>query len=179
MTFQARAWLASYVDGPGLALAASDHADYGDAYAPSLAYGEGPFGESLAPLFRFFGRPNPTKAKTWEILARLRAASEKEAARRIPGALAKAGAEDQRLERALLEEVDRRATGYSGPGGLDARAVRAAITVLRVFRPALLVVRPVPVPAHLLRLRCHGWPLPSSRSPACGREQAGIRSIPE
>ena len=135
------AWLASYVDGPGLMLAASDHADYGDAYAPSLAYGEGPFGETLTPLFGFFGRPNPTKPKTWEILARLRAVSAKEAERRLVGALPKASAEDVRLERALLEEVDRRATGYSGPGGLDARAVRAAITVLRVFRPTLLVVR--------------------------------------
>ena len=135
------AWLASYVDGDGLVLGASDHADYGDAFAPRLAYGEGPFGEPLKSLFAFFGRPNPTKPRTWGLLAGLRAVTAKEAEKRLPGALASTSAEDVRLERALLEEVDRRASGYSGAGGLDARALRAATTVLRVFRPTLLVDR--------------------------------------
>src|SRR5439155_11522569 len=54
------AWLASYVGGDGLAIGASDHADYGDSFAPALAEGEGPFGETLRPLFGSFGRPNAT-----------------------------------------------------------------------------------------------------------------------
>jgi hypothetical protein len=122
------AWYASYADGEALALAASAHAEYGAAWAPRLAHGEGPFGEPMKSLFALFGRPNPTKPRTWEILASLRSGP------------AGAAAEDARLERALLEEVDRRAAA-SGAAGLDARAVRAAITALRVFRPRLVVVR--------------------------------------
>jgi hypothetical protein len=50
-------------------------------------------------------------------------------------------AESLRVERALLEEVDRRATEFSGPAGLDVRAMRAGLGVLRLFRPTLLVIR--------------------------------------
>jgi len=142
-------WLASFADGEALDLAASDHAEFGAPYAASVAVGDGPFGEPMKAMLSRFGRPNPTSARSWELLEGLRAATAKEASRRLgagsgahgTGATGVTDAETSRLERALLEEVDRRSRGFSGPAGLDARAVRAAITVLRVFRPRLLVVR--------------------------------------
>ncbi|MFO0934037.1 MAG: hypothetical protein U1E39_15220 [Planctomycetota bacterium] len=133
-------WFASYADGEALDLAASGHADFGAAAAPSVAVGDGPFGEPMKGLFARFGRPNPTPARALALLDAMRDATA--AARRgAPAVPAAAAAEERRLERALLEEVDRRATGLSGPAGLDARALRAGLAVLKVFRPRLLVVR--------------------------------------
>lgn len=119
-------WFASYADGSGLSVAASDHADFGTGFSPALAYGEGPFGEALRPLFAMFGRPNPTSPRTWDLLARLRGPTAKEA---------------MRQERALLAEVDTGAAAITGPNALDARAIREGISVLKLFRPRLLVVR--------------------------------------
>jgi hypothetical protein len=105
-----------------------------EAAAPAVATGEGPFGEPLRPLFDLFGRPNPTPARTHDLLQALRSLA--------PGPVpvpAERARETARLEGALLEEVDRRAA-TSGPNALDARALRAARTVLRVHRPRLLVV---------------------------------------
>lgn len=136
---EGRIWFASYADGEALDLARSDHADYGEVYAPSLAVGEGPFGERLRGLFRLFGRPNLTKEKTWAFLRDLRRATAQASA--VPGVDDAGTDEGMRLERALLEEVDRRAADIGGAAALDARAMRAGITVLRLFRPALLVIR--------------------------------------
>lgn len=135
------AWFASYADGEALDLATSDAPGYGPAFGPRIAHGEGPFGEPLRGLFRLFGRPNPTTDRTWAHLATLRAATAKESLARGVGAGPGAVPETLRLERALLEEVDRRAADLGGAAPLDARAVRAGITVLRVFRPTVLVIR--------------------------------------
>lgn len=127
------AWYASYADGDALLLAASGRPEVA-AWAPSVAAGDGPFSEAMRPLFALYGRPGPTKDRAWGLLAAMRGATAKT---RGPAA----SIEDARLERALLEEVDRRAVGLSGPAALDARAMRAGTAVLRVFRPRLLVVR--------------------------------------
>jgi hypothetical protein len=106
----------------------------GDEHAPAVATGEGPFGEPLRPLFDLFGRPTATSPRAFDLLGGLRALSPGP----VPPSPAQAR-ESARLEAALLEEVDRRAP-VSGPNALDARALRAARTVLRVHRPRLLVV---------------------------------------
>ncbi len=135
------AWFASFADGEALDLATSDHADHGPAFGPRLTYGDGPFGEPLRGLFRLFGRPNPTTERTWSHLESLRTVTARTSLARGIGAGPAALPEALRLERALLEEVDRRAADLGGAAPLDARAVRAGITVLRVFRPVLLVIR--------------------------------------
>jgi len=135
-------WYASFADGEALDLATSAHPAYGAAFAPSLAVGDGPFGEPLRGLFKLFGRPNPTSARTWALLDAMRDATAKASPPRgAAGTPPAAVAEERRLERALLEEVDRRSRDLAGAAGLDARALRAGLTVLRVFRPRLLVVR--------------------------------------
>lgn len=134
-------WYASYADGEALELAASDHADFGAAFAPSVAAGEGPFGDRLRTLFRLFGRPNPTSERTWGLLAGLRSVTAKEGEHRLATTSPVSPEESMRIERVLLEEVDRRSQDYAGPAGLDARAMRAAGNVLRLFRPRLVVVR--------------------------------------
>ncbi len=134
-------WYASYADGEALDLATSDHPEFGPAFGPRLAHGDGPFGEPLRGLFRLFGRPNPTTERTWAHLGTLRRATAAEALARGLGGGPAALPEALRLERALLEEVDRRAADLGGSAPLDARAVRAGITVLRLFRPTLLVIR--------------------------------------
>lgn len=132
-------WFSSYADGEALDLACSDAKDLGAPFAPSVAVGAGPFGERLKGLFGLFGRPNPTKARTWTLLRDLRRSTA--AAAKVEGADDAGTDEGLRLERALLDEVDRRAADVGGAAPLDARAVRAGITVLRLFRPRLLVIR--------------------------------------
>jgi hypothetical protein len=134
-----QAWFVSFSDGDD-ALAHSGHADFGEAEAPATALGEGPFARSLRPLLDLFGRPAPTSARRATILEGLRAATARAAAPRVPAPSAAESAEAARVESALLEEVDRRATA-TGPNALDARAARAALAVLRLHRPRLLVLR--------------------------------------
>jgi hypothetical protein len=134
-----QAWFVSFSDEDD-ATARSEHADYGEAQAPMEALGEGPFDESLRTVLRVFGRPSPAKPRATELLVGLRAATARASAGRLPGRSAAEVSESERVELALLDDVDRRAVA-TGPNAKDARALAAALAVLRVHRPRLLVVR--------------------------------------
>lgn len=135
------AWFSSFADGAATALGCSDHPEFGARCAPRLAGGAGPFDAALAPLFRRFGRPGGTSEAASALLDAMRDAGERAPSARGLGPTTSTSAEGRRVGRALLEEVDRRAVTLTGAASLDARALRGALTVLRLFRPRLVVVR--------------------------------------
>jgi hypothetical protein len=135
-------WYVTYADGDERAAAFQQAAERPGNAAPAVASGEGPFGEALRALFRRFGRPNPTSERRWGLLASMRSATAAAGASRgETGASGPAAAEALRVERALLEEVDRRAAGLAKSDALDARALRVTLSLLRLVSPRFVVVR--------------------------------------
>lgn len=135
-------WFVSTPGGASLAPATSRAPTQpGRAPPGRFAYGAGAFGEPLAPFLEALGRPVPLEGRAFGLLEGLRAVHRAEAALRLPPDVRLGMASFERVERALLDELDRRALFVRGPNAEDLRALRMASTLLRVHRPHLLVVR--------------------------------------
>jgi hypothetical protein len=139
-------WYVSYEGEDQLHLAASADPAYGVASAPSVASGMGAFAGPLAAFLEQGGRPDPVDPEAWALLQRLRTMSR--AARRtwLPQDLDAGTPRAERVERALLQELDRKhhpdlLTQTHPLNPRDEQAFRAALTVLAVHRPVLTVVR--------------------------------------
>jgi len=136
-----KVWYVSFEGGDQLHLAYSSHASYGAVVRPGEAYGEGVFAQPLASFLEVFGRPLPMEAEAWPPLRRLRLLSRQAASIWLPKTVEAGLPRSERVERALLRELDRKALLLPGPNPRDEQAVRAALTVLEIHRPVLLVVR--------------------------------------
>ncbi|MHC5010517.1 MAG: hypothetical protein ACYTG6_06125 [Planctomycetota bacterium] len=134
-------WFVSHEGGDALRLAHSLDPAFGVSAAPSVAHGDGAFGEPLHPVLASFGRPLPTEEEAWRVLRGLRVRSRQAVGPWLPKEVDAATPEAERLERAVLRELDRRAALVRGPNPRDQRALRSAMTVLDVHRPVLTVVR--------------------------------------
>jgi hypothetical protein len=77
----------------------------------------------------------------WPLLRRLRDANRRAAGPFLPEPIAQGLAESERVERAVLEELDRKAAFVKAAQPADERSLRAALTLLAVHRPRLLVLR--------------------------------------
>ncbi len=135
-------WFLSYdLDSDAGALAVSTHPEYGPSLAPASAPPGGPFAGPLQVLLERMGRPLPMPEAAWEPLRAMRATSRAAASVWIPRELDSRPADDERVERALLRELDRRALLVEGPNARDEAVWRAARTVLDVHTPQVLVLR--------------------------------------
>lgn len=133
-------WFVSFEGGDRLHLAHSSHAQYGAVRAPATTYGAGPFAQPLARFLESLGRPLPQDDAAWEKVRRLRALSREAVAAWLPRSVDAGLPRAERVERALLQELDRKALLNRGPNPRDEQAIRAALTVLAVHRPTLTVV---------------------------------------
>lgn len=137
-----KVWYVSFEGEDQLRLAHSTHPAFGAGVAPAVATGMGAFGEPLAGFLDRMGRPDPQPEEAWRLLRGLRARSRGAVSAYLPEAGMPAGLpRSERMERALLEEINRRSLLVRGPAPRDERAWRAARTVLRVHRPVLTVIR--------------------------------------
>ncbi len=136
-----KVWFVSFEGDDQLHLAHSTHEQYGAVFAPGVAHGQGPFAQPLAGFLEVLGRPVPMEAETWAHLRRLRLLSRRAASAYLPPEVGAGLAGAERVERALLRELDRKALLNRGPNPRDEQATRAALTVLEVHRPILTVVR--------------------------------------
>jgi len=136
-----KVWFVSFEGEDQLHLACSEHAQFGAVFAPGLAHGQGPFAQPLAGFLESLGRPVPMEPETWAHLRRLRLLSRSARAAYLPEAVDAGLPPAERVERALLRELDRKALLNQGPNPRDELATRAALTVLEVHRPVLTVVR--------------------------------------
>lgn len=135
------AWLVDASAGEEPGLEASSHPGYGPTLAACTAGGAGSFGTPLAPFLEQVGRPLPVEEPVWPLLRRLREVNRQAAGPFLPPELAAGLAESERIERAVLAEIDRKAAFIKAASVADEQATRAALTVLGVHRPRLLVLR--------------------------------------
>lgn len=135
------AWLVDASAGEEPGLEASSHPAFGRTLAASTAPGDGSFGAPLAAFLEQSGRPLPVDEQVWPLLRRLREVNRQAAGPFLPSELSDSLAEGERIERAVLAELDRKAGFIKAASVSDEKATRAALTVLGVHRPRLLVLR--------------------------------------
>lgn len=120
-------------------LAYSLHEDFGAPFGANLISADGVFNAEFKELLASFGRPAAPDAREDALMAKLRASIDPEAAKRL-GTAAGDPESAARIEKLILDELTGRGPEITGPASGDARAMRTAINVLQVFRPALLGV---------------------------------------
>jgi membrane-anchored protein YejM (alkaline phosphatase superfamily) len=121
-------WL-STSGGPQQAnLAYSLDKRYGADYQASLIDSEGLFNQEFKGVLDRFGRPKD--------------GGEKEAAEteRLAKAMGEEPDEAARVEKFIMDEINKQTAKVTGPGARDAKALRLGTTILQVFRPSVLGV---------------------------------------
>lgn len=134
-------WFVCGPPGDDERLAWSEQPGYGASVGARVAAGLGAFGEPLRSFLDDVGRPLPVPDSVWPLLRRLRAQNRGTAGAFLPDDVDAGTPEAERVERAVLAELDRRSQLVRAESVEDERALRAALTVLAVERPRLLVVR--------------------------------------
>lgn len=117
------------------------HPKYGNRYGASLIAPEGLFNAEFKDILDSFGRPKVASDAEAAQVDRLSAMLD-------GGALAdKSSAKPQddraaqrNVEEFILKEITGQTTDLTGPGASDAKAVRIATNILRVFKPSLIGV---------------------------------------
>jgi len=116
-------------------VAYSHHPDYGERYGANTIDGDGIFNAEFKGILDAFGRPKPMDEQERALMERMRAAIGSGAADSLndPESFS-------RVERFLLEELQRDTRDLRGVGSSDAKALRVARNLLAVFRPRLLSI---------------------------------------
>ena len=136
-----KVWYIAFDESAAGREAHSSHPNFGTSAAPRVAFGHGPIAEPLKTFLESQGRPIPLDADAFALLSGLRKVNATAASSRLPPGIRVGLPAFDRVERAVLSELDRKASLVRGPNPADERAWRAAHTVVRIYRPKLLVVR--------------------------------------
>ncbi len=114
------------------------HKDYGEDYGANLIDGDGVFNAEFRRVLDTFGRPRVPGAAEEKALEGLRGSMK--SAPTVKGGVANDPATVQKLQKYILQEIAGQTSRITGPGAGDARAIRVAVSVLRIFRPTLMGV---------------------------------------
>ena len=134
-------WLATSGGDQQLNYAYGSDPEYGARYGASLVGGDGLFNSDWKGLTDKFGRPKTEDPKERERVDELQRALEPPVA---PPADDDSAASDEatrrRVERTVLDEIGGATATLTGTGAGDARAIRAAKSVILAYRPALVAI---------------------------------------
>lgn len=171
-------WFVSFEESAdALRLSFSTDPEYGPGAAPSGTYGQGPFAQPLGPFLERTGRPLPLSPEAFDLLRGLRAMSREAASVWLPEGVGAGTAAAERVERALLRDLDRRTLLAEGPIPRDERAHRAARAVLEIHRPTLLVLHLGEAEAAQVSFERYGEVL-AAWDRALGRLEETVRADP-
>ena len=131
-------WLSTASGAQGRLFACSDHPDYGPDYAANVLDGDGIFNAELKKVLDSLGKPQPDGEHDKEILRRMSAAMDAHSLVLPKGQTAPDPEHVQRVAGFVLDQLTGRNAQLSGPGAGDAKAIRTAADLLRVFRPKVL-----------------------------------------
>ncbi|MBI5366763.1 MAG: twin-arginine translocation signal domain-containing protein [Planctomycetes bacterium] len=134
-----KVWLSAGGGAQQLNFACSTHKNYGEAYAANIISSDGVFNAEFKDILDQFGRPTMPGDEENAALAKLRDGIDAQLAARGGGAADGNDAETtRRIERFILDEISGGTTRITGPGAGDAKTVRVAANIMRVFKPSLL-----------------------------------------
>ncbi|MCA8955699.1 MAG: DUF1501 domain-containing protein [Planctomycetes bacterium] len=130
-------WLSTANGAQGRLFAHSSHPQYGKTFAANVLDGDGIFNKEFKDVLESFGRPKADDPATRKAMDRLAAALDPEQLGAVEGTRPDP-AHIRAVERFILEELQGSNTRITGPGAGDAKAIRVAHNLLRVFKPKLL-----------------------------------------
>lgn len=114
------------------------HRKYGPTYGANLLSADGVFNAEFKDILEDFGRPKlPSEAEA-ALTAKLRGAIRAPGAPREDESAAAAATNQRNVEKFILDEISGKTVEVTGPGAADAKAIRVATNILRVFKPTLL-----------------------------------------
>ena len=124
-------WLSSSSGDQLVNFAHGTHSKYGGRYAANLLSADGVFNAEFKEILDAFGRPKIPSDQESALIEQMRGMigpqqGEGEAGNR------------RDIERFILSEITGKTTNLTGPGAQDAKAIRIATNILRVFRPKFL-----------------------------------------
>ena len=131
-------WLSTASGAQGRLFAASSHPQYGPDYAANVLDGDGIFNPELKKVLDGLGKPAPETARDRELLDRLSTAIDEDALVLAKGQTAPDPQNVQRIAGFVLDQLAGKNAQISGPGAADAKAIRTAADLLRVFKPRVL-----------------------------------------
>lgn len=132
-------WLSTTGGDQQINFAYGLHPKYGSRYGASLIAPEGLFNAEFKDILDSFGRPKAPDAKESAKIDELAAMLDGK-----PQGGKSAGADERaaqrNVEEFILKEITGKSTEITGPGASDAKALRIATNILRVFKPTLIGV---------------------------------------
>ncbi len=134
-------WLSTTAGAQTINFSHGTHPDYGAAYGANLIGTDGLFNAEFRDLISSFGQvsvPTDEEAKRVEKLAKSLDPAWTSGAK--GGGMANDPAASLRIQRYILEELRGDTSAITGPGAGDAKAIRVARNLLRLFRPKLIAM---------------------------------------
>ncbi|MBI3272888.1 MAG: hypothetical protein HYZ53_28125 [Planctomycetes bacterium] len=134
-----KVWLSAGGGTQQINFSYSLHKNYGANYGANIISSDGVFNAEFKDILDQFGRPAMPGEEESSALARLRDGMDADLKKHLTASAAANDAETtRRIEKFILDEISGNTTKITGPGAGDAKTVRVAANIMRVFKPTLL-----------------------------------------
>jgi Protein of unknown function (DUF1501) len=134
-------WLSTTAGAQTINFSYSEHADYGAKYGANLISTDGLFNTEFRNLVSGFGNVSLPTEKEQKQVADLSKALDPKF---LEGVKDRSFANDpeaaMRIQRYILEELKGDTADLTGPGAGDAKAIRVARNLLRLFKPKVIAI---------------------------------------
>lgn len=134
-------WLSTTAGAQTVNFTYGEHADYGAEYGANLIGTDGLFNAEFRELIDKFGEVAlPSDAEAARISKLVGSLQSPRARRESSSGVANDAEASQRIQRYILEELKGDTSSLTGPGSGDAKAIRVARNLLRLFKPKLTAI---------------------------------------
>jgi hypothetical protein len=132
-------WLSTTGGAQTINYAYGEHKDYGAKYGANLISGDGIFNAEFRDILDRFGRPKKEGDAEAALLKKLEASMDPEEVKKIAdGTLKNDKATQDRVKNFILDEISANTTNITGPGAQDAKSIRVAMNLFRIFKPRVM-----------------------------------------
>ncbi|NUN48744.1 MAG: twin-arginine translocation signal domain-containing protein [Candidatus Brocadiae bacterium] len=132
-------WLSTSGGAQTLNYAYGEHKDYGAQYGANLISGDGIFNAEFRDILDRFGRPKKEKDAEAALVEKLEKSMDPEEVSRIAdGSLRNDRETHQKVKNFILDEISAGTSNITGPGAEDAKSIRTAMNLFRIFKPRMM-----------------------------------------
>ncbi|MBI2921491.1 MAG: hypothetical protein HYY18_10455 [Planctomycetes bacterium] len=132
-------WLSTSGGTQTLNYAYGEHKDYGASYGANLISGDGIFNAEFRDIIDRFGRPKKEGDAEAKLLEKLEKSMDPGEVKKIADGTLRNDAETHRkVKQFILDEISANTTNITGPGAEDAKSIRVAMNLFRIFKPRVL-----------------------------------------
>lgn len=132
-------WLSTTGGAQTLNYAYGEHKDYGAKYGANLISGDGLFNAEFRDILDKFGRPKQQTDSEAALLRKLEASMDPEEVKKIADGTLRNDPETQKkVKQFILDEISANTAEMTGPGAQDAKSVRVAMNLFRIFKPRVI-----------------------------------------